>query len=254
MSLKDRVMIMQTKLDLPEDTCRDLLTIHGMNILVIADDSSSMSAVSSTANVYEPTTRWDELKQTLMRLVTMMLVVDNHGFDLKFMNDDNWYKINSEADLTQIFQSKSHPLGLTPLKANLSLVLSGTPPPLALNSEGETLVIVMTDGEPSDTNFNSLRNQIQTRPPQTYVTFIMCTEEDAVVDAYQSCIDPIKGVDIVDDYKSEKKLCEGHGNKLSFNMYLGKCLMGAKLDKYGHMDEKNMNAPPKREGGCCTLS
>lgn len=249
-----------------------------------------MSAVSSTANVYEPTTRWDELKQTLMKLVTMMLVVDNHGFDLKFMNDDNWYKvsrregremgrgavrsdeeihkpatcqkerrthtrsphtplrtysiappppplthpqINSEADLTQIFQSKSHPLGLTPLKANLSLVLSGTPPPLALNTEGETLVIVMTDGEPSDTNFNSLRNQIQTRPPETYVTFIMCTSEDSVVDAYQSCIDPIKGVDIVDDYKSEKKLCEGHGNKLSFNMYLGKCLMGAKLDKYG---------------------
>lgn len=91
----------------------------------------------------------------------------------------------------------------------------------------------MTDGEPSDTNFNSLRNQIQTRPPETFVTFIMCTSEDSVVDAYQSCIDPIKGVDIVDDYKSEKKLCEGHGNKLSFNMYLGKCLMGAKLDKYG---------------------
>jgi hypothetical protein len=166
-----------------------------------------------------------------MRLVTMMLVVDNHGFDLKFMNDDNWYKINSESDLTQIFQTKVHPQGITPLKANLSLVLNGYSD--GTFSEGDTLVIVITDGEPSDTNFNNLRNQISTRSPNTYVTFIMCTEEDSVVDAYQSCIDPIKGVDIVDDYESEKRQCERHGNKMNFNMYLGKCLMGAKLDKYG---------------------
>ena len=81
--------------------CRDLLSIHGMNIVVIADDSSSMTAVCSSTNVYNPTTRWDELKQMLERLVTMMLVVDGHGFDLKFLNDENWYKINSEKDLAR---------------------------------------------------------------------------------------------------------------------------------------------------------
>ena len=70
--------------------------------------------------------------------------------------------------------------------------------------------------------------------------------------AYERCIDPIKGVDIVDDYKSEKEQCEKHGNKMSWNMYLGKTLMGAKIDKYGHMDEKYMG--PKREGGCCNVS
>ena len=48
---------------------------------------------------------------------------------------------------------------MTPLKANLSLVLNGYK--RGDYPEGETLVIVMTDGEPSDTNFNSMKSQVR---------------------------------------------------------------------------------------------
>ena len=190
-----------------------------------------------------------ELKATLKKLISMMLVIDNHGFELKFLNDDNWYKINSESDLEGVFKPKQFPRGMTPLKANLEKVLGG------YNHgdypEGDTILLVLTDGEPSDTNFNNLKAMIERRNKSVYVSFIMCTEDDDVVTAYEGCIDPLKGVDIVDDYVSEKKVCERVGNKLSYNKYLAKCLLGSKLDKYGHLDSHNMG--PKAEGGCCSI-
>ena len=68
LSLEDRVRKMQVELDLSEDTVRDLLTCAGMNILVFADDSSSMTAVSCTKDVYKPRTRWAELKEMLEKV------------------------------------------------------------------------------------------------------------------------------------------------------------------------------------------
>lgn len=103
------------------------------------------------------------------------------------------------------------------------------PPPLP--PSGDVIVLVLTDGRPSDTNFSALTHQIRARKAGTYVEFIMCTEEDDVVDAYERFIDPIQGVDICDDYKSEKIQCERVGNRMNFNMYLAKCLLGSKMDK-----------------------
>ena len=40
-----RLQTMQMELDLPEDIVRDLLSIAGTDIVVIADDSSSMNQV-----------------------------------------------------------------------------------------------------------------------------------------------------------------------------------------------------------------
>ena len=46
---------------------------------------------------------------------------------------------------------------------------------------------------------------MQARAKKTYFTFVMCTEEDDVVEGYNKCVDPIWGCDISDDYQSEKK-------------------------------------------------
>ncbi|GMH70091.1 hypothetical protein TrST_g7281 [Triparma strigata] len=245
----ERVQRMQQELDLPEETVRDLLTCAGMNILVLADDSSSMQAVSCTSDVYAPQTRWDELKVTLEKLVTMMLVVDHAGFELKFFNDPEWFDINTVQDLKELFLKKPTPKGMTPLAANLQLVLSssysrGDFP------EGDTLVLVLTDGQPSDTNMAGLQRLVDNRAPKVWVSFVMCTEEDSVVDSYDKIIDPLKGVDICDDYTSEKATCAKKKNDLSYNMYLVKCLLGSRMDKYGHLDSHK----PDSEGGCCTLS
>lgn len=109
-----------------QETVRDLLTCAGMNILVLADDSSSMQAVSDTSDVYKPKTRWSELKDMLEKLATMMLVIDHAGFELKFFNDPEWFDIHTVADLEDLFKKKPTPKGMTPLAANLQLVLSSS--------------------------------------------------------------------------------------------------------------------------------
>jgi hypothetical protein len=49
--------------------------------------------------------------------------------------------------------------------------------------EADTIVLVLTDGEPSDTNFSGLVAQLRSRKGGVFVSFLMCTEEDRIVDA-----------------------------------------------------------------------
>ena len=77
----------------------------------------------------------------------------------------------------------------------------------------------------------------------------MCTEEDDVVEQYNKSLDRLPGVDITDDYVSEKKEVEKLGNKLSYYKWMAKAVLGGKMPKYDHMDEKKGGG-----GGCCVVS
>ena len=104
----------------------------------------------------------------------------------------------------------------------------------------------MTDGSPSDVDFAGLTRLVQAKAKNVYVTFLMCTEDDDVVGAYNRYLDRIPGVDITDDYASEKREVEAHGRKLSYYKWLAKAVLGGKLVKYDKMDE----APQS----CCTVA
>ena len=57
LDIGERVERMQNELDVPEQIVRDLLSVAGADIVVIADDSGSMGAV---ANYVTRSTRWTE--------------------------------------------------------------------------------------------------------------------------------------------------------------------------------------------------
>ena len=236
-SLEARLSAMQMELDLPEEIVRDLLSVGGTDIVVIADDSSSMNTVSDTTDYMRPLTRWGELRTTLSKLVHMLLVVDHSdGFALKFLNDPTWYQITSAAALDQVFQAKPAARGLTPLFANLQLIARGYTG--GKNPESDTIVLILTDGQPSDAKMPQIQALLQGRAKSVYCTFVMCTEEDDVVEMYNKCVDPIWGCDISDDYKSEKAEVERAGKKLNENKWLAKIVLGGKMPKYDKMDEK----------------
>merc|ERR1712146_41582 len=92
--------------------------------------------------------------------------------------------------------------------------------------EGDTIVIVLTDGEPSDGDMTKLQQLLKARHKSIFMTFAMCTEEDEIVEHYNKCVDPIWGCDISDDYESEKKEVERYGNKLNVNKWLAKIVLG----------------------------
>ena len=213
LTVGDRVRHMQDKLDLPEDVVRDLLSIAGTDIVVVADDSGSMNQIADPTNTMNPKTRWEELQETLIKLAHLLLVVDHSdGFHVQFLNDPTWHEIHSKQHVETLFYGRQA-RGRTPLGARLRPLLSGQWHPKGHSNETELIVLVMTDGEPSDVTFDGLRQMVGSKKPSVFVTFLMCTEDDDVVEAYNRHVDRLPGVDITDDYVSEKREVEAHGKR-----------------------------------------
>lgn len=247
--LAERVRQLQVRLDVTEEIVKDLLSISGTDIVIIADDSGSMNNVADMTNVSAPVTRWGELKNTLLDLVEMLLLVDHtDGFTLKFLNDPRWYTVTSRAQVESLFHNR-RPAGITPLASALRSVFVGEWATAVKRAEiKEAILLVATDGEPTDTSFSGLSELIRNRPRQPfpyYVTFLMCTEQDDLVDRYDACIDNIPGCDVVDDYVSERKQVLAAGRERTFSRckWLAKAVLGGKMPKYDKMDEK----------GCCSV-
>ena len=143
-SLAERVRIVAHKLELEEELCRDLVSWAGTEVIVIADDSGSMSAV---ADVQRYTTRWEELRMRLGQLLDILLLVDDGGgFELRFLNQGAAMMIHSQEQLNDVF-AWATPGGGTPL----GRILREYTNPAQL--ESDRLIMVMTDGIPSDVNF-----------------------------------------------------------------------------------------------------
>eukprot|EP00919_Chromeraceae_sp_WS-2016_P016634 GHVR01039750.1.p1 GENE.GHVR01039750.1~~GHVR01039750.1.p1 ORF type:complete len:245 (+),score=56.77 GHVR01039750.1:32-766(+) len=229
------------ELDIPIEMQRDLIACGGTDIVVIADDSGSMNARAGGGK-----TRWDELKQTLESLLHLLLAVDHkNGFHICFLNHPKFINIISPEQIINLFES-AKPANRTPLKAALESVFRGDWNPCGIsNITTDVIVLVMTDGMPSDCSFDGLKVLISRRPRNYFVSFLMCTDEDEIVMKFNRCIDPIPGCDISDDYKSEKNEVKKAGGTLSYNEWLVKCVLGGKFPKYDRKDEKNSN--------CCVL-
>ncbi|KAJ8603267.1 hypothetical protein CTAYLR_006944 [Chrysophaeum taylorii] len=242
--LSERLATMKETLGLPDPYVADLLKLVGTDIVVIADDSGSMNAITDPRKITEPVTRWEELQQTLRMLVTMLLVVEHvEGFWLKFLNDPEWYKITDKDQLERIFAAKPRAHGKTPLKANLEPIMQGYG-----SEEKDTLLLILTDGEPSDCSFEELSQIVRSKRHDVFCSFAMCTDEGDVVERYNQVVDPIPGCDITDDYASERTEAIRFGNKLTPYQWLAKMLL-VKFPKYDHLDEKRLNHRP-----CCLLS
>jgi len=230
--LSERVEVVSRQLDLENDLVTDLLSWVGTEVVIVVDDSGSMSRIADTQRRL---TRWEELKERLNQLLEILLLIDDgSGFEIKFLNCGGPFMIKSREDLDAAWQAAATGGG-TPLGSVLKGYLN---PQNAL--ESDRLLMVMTDGCPSDVSFEQLRKMIRGKSKRVYVSVMMCTEEDDIVDQYNRQVDPIPGVDVLDDYASEKREVERfRGRKLSLNKYLVKCVLGPRFRKWDDMDEPN---------------
>eukprot|EP00919_Chromeraceae_sp_WS-2016_P017677 GHVR01042053.1.p1 GENE.GHVR01042053.1~~GHVR01042053.1.p1 ORF type:complete len:269 (+),score=76.13 GHVR01042053.1:20-826(+) len=220
-------------LDINDEMLEDLISCGGTDIVVIADDSGSMNS-----RVCPGMTRWDELKDTLSLLLDILLAVDHiNGFHLYFLNNRKFSNITDKIQYENIFKNKS-PNGGTPLKESLVKTFSGEWDAGEAAPTQDVIVLVMTDGCPTDCSFTDLSRLLLERPRNYYMSFLMCTEEDDIVEKYNNTVDPIWGCDVCDDYVSEcKEVYKARKIKLTREEWMVKCVLGGKMSKYDDMDE-----------------
>lgn len=205
-------------------------------LVIIADDSGSMNTLT---NYGEP--RWSELCRFVTTVFSVTETIENSPLDVYFLNRPSIIHVHQLCQITDSFASP--PKGATPIVPILTHILQQ---PYDSSYEGR-IVIICTDGEPTDTsgrvNTKQLYNVLMCqRSRNDYTTFLACTDDDDAIGYLNLWDREIPRVDVIDDYPNEKKevqRAQGRQFSFSFGEYVVKTLMGSvipaldKLDEYG---------------------
>lgn len=203
-----------------------LQALANCEIVVLCDDSGSMN----TPLQHSGQTRWDELKSIVNTVVDIAATMDANGVDVYFLNRDSAVNVTNAQSIRQIFNSP--PNGLTPLVPALRRILAAK---RSLSYEKKLLILVATDGAPTNeqgqVDVASLEAVLrQERTPQTYVTFLACTDDLNAVSYLSNWDKSMPNLDVIDDYASERaEIQRTRGGNFPFSNgdYVVKALLGS---------------------------
>lgn len=231
------------------------------SIRIIVDDSGSMRMTETDDLGRLIGTHWDELQATL-RSVFDVACAAVWTDDLSTGTGDNNMGTNIDVHLLnghtdgrkQFFGLRS----FAELEQNLSgLPVSGTTPTVrcleglmsarSMNALGEkpVLTILFTDGEPDGgiPAFSKFLRANQLMYPNHFITIALCTGDERVVGLYNTMDVDIPRVDVMDDYRSEKReITSIQGSSFPFSEadYLLKMLLGPRITLWDNLDEKKL--------------
>ena len=213
--------------------------LRDFEIVFVCDDSTSMKiTVDGTAN-----TRWNELCKIVKKLLPITLMFDDNGVDIHFLNRGRYPKVKNVADVDHAFSGT--PRGYTPLVSVLTDIFQS--PMARRGREKKLLVLVATDGRPTDEDGNEQIEEFErlmrdTRNAETtYVSFLLCTDEQECVDYLTRWDRTMEHVDVTDDYRTETakiRRCQEDPNyPFSYDDYIMKALMGSIISQIDRLDE-----------------
>eukprot|EP01013_Petalomonas_cantuscygni_P014617 TRINITY_DN2999_c0_g1_i1.p1 TRINITY_DN2999_c0_g1~~TRINITY_DN2999_c0_g1_i1.p1 ORF type:complete len:528 (-),score=65.87 TRINITY_DN2999_c0_g1_i1:154-1737(-) len=235
---EQRVAEIASRLEISDDLLGDLHVLEEYAMVFVVDDSSSMNAMTNYRE-----SRWQELGRTLSAAAEVAAAFVP-TVDVFFLNAPAMMGVPPER-IPSIFSSR-RPNGRTPLLGALRAVFAQAQNRYR-QQHTRTLVLVGTDGEPTDGRPEALLNMINDPrvrgdPATVPISFLACTDDDAAVGYLNDLDERGHRVDVVDDYHSERKeVLLAAGRELSRGDYVVKCLLGAVLDKYDLLDE----GPPR---------
>lgn len=248
--------------EISTDYAIKLRQLEGYDIVFICDDSGSMKAPVTTPNTksYENLpTRWTEM-QNIVKIVTRLsIILDDDGIDVYPLNRAPMFNVTSESQLNELFRDK--PKGCTPILNVVKRVLKDKVKAL---SEKKLLIIIATDGEPTDENGNTIDKngvsetdklfeflQTQRKPAyKIHTTILACTDDDKTMEYLEDWDHELENFDVVDDYYSERDRIQeekGKSYRFSFGDYIVKILLGS-IDK--ELDNLDGSANHNKEKQC----
>jgi hypothetical protein len=193
-------------------------------------------------------TRWDELKNVVTEVLDISLIFDPIGMDVHFLNRNTLTNVRDINTLVPHFRSS--PAGGTPLVTKLNEIsrMYQTADYYRISK----LLIIATDGEPSDDehNYPGFKNIMRQLVEQGYhIAFLVCTDNEDQI-AYLNDIDRLyQQVDVTDDYLTEKRQIQGvQGNKFKFSYgdYIVKLLAGSFVNSLDSLDEHKLPVAKSR--------
>ena len=205
-----------------------LTQLENFEIVIVCDDSGSMKQqVDNTTR-----TRWDELCDIVKIVLDIGVKFDRNGVDIHFLNRNPLLKVKNPEIINETFRKL--PSDYTPLVPVLRKLFQSA---LAReNRDKKLLVLVATDGDPTDENGDSTVEeflQLMTHGRNartTYVSFLLCTDDAETVQCFANLDQTMLNVDVTDDYETEKehiRQCKGRDYPFSHGDYVVKALVGS---------------------------
>ena len=247
------------KYDINYDFAFRLRGIEGFDIVMILDDSSSMSTPNIDQNERNLSpfnhlpTRWDELKHVVSIIVDLASTLDPDGIDIHFLNRPPLLHVNDSSQLNETFSRL--PNGPTPITRVLQEILNLKRPVI---HDRKLLILIATDGLPTDDRGENdlkrlekvLRNERFPSIDRIYITFIACTNDLQSVGYLNQFDKKIPFVDVLDDYQSERTeilAVQGKNFPFSYGDYVVKILMGSIDRWFDQLDERKVKLISKTQ-------
>ena len=237
-----------------------LWSLNEYHIIFICDDSGSMNTTAGVSG-YDRKTRWDELKGVIREVYDISLIFDPLGMDIHFLNRQSWLNVRNLDAINDMFVAP--PSGGTPLVSKLTeITRTYSSQPGAVGSANRKLVIIATDGEPSDDSapYRQLKAVLgQMVSNNMRIGFIACTDQDYQVEYLNDIDREYKEIDVSDDYWTERKQIlkvQGLRFPFSYGDYVVKALVGPIDSRLDGLDEVRLPGnqyTADDECPCCTI-
>ena len=207
----------------------DLGQLIGKKIALVLDDSGSMGEPSDSIGY---ATRFDELRAFVDIVITLLSTFLETGVDCYFLNRGTVKNVTSSEQVRKFFEMK--PDGYTPLLKRVRDVLKDHTGP------EELLLIIATDGVPSDGKPEQLRQLLLSVSDRVYTSIVACTNDDNVMDMLDDMDNTVPRLDVTDDYHRERaqiRAVQGTSFPFSRGDWVVKTLLGPMNTYYDKLDE-----------------
>jgi hypothetical protein len=237
-----------SQLEIGDYYSQEFRHVAGRKIAFIVDNSGSMGGhLNQTSTVLadrRSVRRYDELIEFVRMAVPLLAFDSPEGVDFWFLNaialpgtlpKRQFQNIQAWDQISELFNIP--PNGSTPLVAVIKECIRQYHHYI---DEQGLLLIISTDGQP-DEGPRALYKIIKNRPStkKFTVNFRVCTDCPNDI-AYLNKLDRRSpGVDVCDDYNTEKQeVARAHpGHSFNMNEYVMKCIIGGASTKLDSLDE-----------------
>ena len=213
--------------------------LSNCEIVLLCDDSDSMNKpiAEEGTDPFAPkrSTRWMELKKLASIIIDFVTAINPRGLDIYFLNRPKICGVTNVSGLQNAFNIP--PNGGTPLIGAINHIYYDKQ---NIPSNKSVLIVVITDGEPTDGSRNDLYNTLINKRPNVHISFAECTDNAEDMEYLDAWDGLIRNFDNTDDYREELarvKLMQGQQFKFDFTDYVIKILLATFVRWYFNLDQ-----------------